>query len=451
MHRLIAAAFRGLACATVIAFLACRPEVARAQDTDFQVGIGVHLYGMDRPEIIRQLNLAAAAGFNAIRMDVPWRVVEKRAGSYKIPALWDFIVDSAKIRGIDVLMILDYGNPLYNRGDKPVTPSAVAAFAKYAAAVAGHFRHSVRHFEIWNEWNGPLGNTTIGRPEDYIRLIAAVYPKIKASVPGATVIVGATSGQSYQGLVGAPGYSSRQVSAWGFFARLLDLGMLKYGDAISVHPYTMNMLPQTGIANSADGYFNLMKAILAKIESKSNGKMPPVYVTEVGWVTSTNSRPPFVSEDAQAAFVPQSLLLSRTLPDIAGVFVYELKNAGNSTSDPEMNYGITRRDGTPKPAYLAVKNLMSLTGQLMHPATLQDGDAVRSVTLKNASGIGVNFVWTQTPDTRDAVVRCGGSVANLRIVVDGNDQAGQCNSDVTLSTKPIAIIGNGTSVVVKSK
>ena len=51
------------------------------------------------------------------------------------------------------MFILDYGNRLYDHGQAPRSDSARAAFARFAAAAARHFRGQGVIWEIWNEPN----------------------------------------------------------------------------------------------------------------------------------------------------------------------------------------------------------------------------------------------------------------------------------------------------------
>jgi hypothetical protein len=331
------------------------PCRSATDDSTFLSGVGAHLYGLSRPEIIRQLDAIARAKLKAVRIDLPWRIVEKKRGTYEIPALWDFIIDQARSRSIEPLVILDYGNKFYDGGNKPISDTAVAGFAGYAGAMADHFKGRVRLFEVWNEWNGTTGNTTPGRPEDYLKLAAAAYPVIKQKAPSSIVIVGASSSQGFQSLI----QPKRHIAAWQYFDRLLDLGLLQYGDALSIHPYTLFLQPASGIANTASGYSRYMAIILARIGRANGGKPFPTYVTEIGWPSGPVSAQPFVTEAEQASYVVQSIVISRSMPGVAGAFLYELQDGGNDHTNRENNFGLLYYNGTPKPSYKALQRLMN--------------------------------------------------------------------------------------------
>ncbi|MDE2149711.1 MAG: hypothetical protein KGJ55_07755, partial [Gammaproteobacteria bacterium] len=106
-----ASALRWLRGVTLIAAVANVPAFAHG----IMLGVGVHFINVPsvQPTL---LDLARKIGFDAIRDDAEWKFVETTKGVYRIPPAWDQFVDSARQRGIEPLLILDYGNPLYDRG-----------------------------------------------------------------------------------------------------------------------------------------------------------------------------------------------------------------------------------------------------------------------------------------------------------------------------------------------
>ena len=90
----------------------------------------------------------------------------------------------------------------------------------------------------------------------------------------------------------------------------------------------------------------------------------PIWATECGYHTamqSTNQQPP-ISEAAGAKYFPR-LLAEYFNRGIARTYTYELYDQGTSLAEQEQNWGLIRRDYTPKPAYLAEKNLIALLGE----------------------------------------------------------------------------------------
>ena len=94
-----------------------------------------------------------------------------------------------------------------------------------------------------------------------------------------------------------------------------------------------------------------------------NAAHKPWWVTETGYYTAphatTGVYQPGVSEAAQGKYVPR-LYLDYFNAGIVHTSVYEIIDEHVSQSDAESNYGLMHNDGTPKPAYTAMKNMLTL-------------------------------------------------------------------------------------------
>jgi len=167
-------------------------------------GVGVNIHFVTGHE--QDLDLIAAAGFKFIRMDFGWAGIESRKGEYRWGD-YDQLLANLDKRGLRALFILDYSNPLYEEtvsSTNPVThkaeqalaspqhPESVAAFARWAAAAADHYRGRKVIWEIWNEPNIQFWQP---KPEvrQYTLLALASVKAIRAVDPGATIIGPATS------------------------------------------------------------------------------------------------------------------------------------------------------------------------------------------------------------------------------------------------------------------
>ena len=86
----------------------------------------------------------------------------------------------------------------------------------------------------------------------------------------------------------------------------------------------------------------------------------PIIATESGWhnAVAAESGQPGVSETAAGNYVPR-LWLEYFNRNIQRVYLNELIDKWE-TDDKEGNFGLLRRDGTPKPAFTAVQNLITL-------------------------------------------------------------------------------------------
>ena len=86
----------------------------------------------------------------------------------------------------------------------------------------------------------------------------------------------------------------------------------------------------------------------------------PVIATEAGWHNAVSSRSgqPGVSEAAAGKYIPR-LCLEYFNQGIKRVYINELINKWQN-SKKEGNFGLLHRDGSPKPAFTALKNLISI-------------------------------------------------------------------------------------------
>jgi hypothetical protein len=159
---------------------------------------------------------------------------------------------------------------------------------------------------------------------------AAMYQHAKQIAPGVTVI----------GLTTTSAYGASYVG---------DIS--SYMDAGTLHPYPSAQVPMA--------YLQSTENALAAL----NGAHKGWWVTETGYYTAPNATQnvyqPGVTEAAQAKYAPR-LYLDFFAAGISHTSIYELIDEHSSQSDAEANYGILRNDGSQKPAYASIKNLIAL-------------------------------------------------------------------------------------------
>jgi hypothetical protein len=92
-----------------------------------------------------------------------------------------------------------------------------------------------------------------------------------------------------------------------------------------------------------------------------NSGSKPVMATEFGYNNALNSTTGIKSapEKASGKYVPRSYLLQFNR-GLTRVYNYELIDQGTDLADAEQNFGLLRNDGSPKPAFIALKNLIGL-------------------------------------------------------------------------------------------
>lgn len=130
----------------------------------------------------------------------------------------------------------------------------------------------------------------------------------------------------------------------------------------------------------------------------------PFIVTESGYHTAlkdTSGQSP-TSEKAQAVYLPR-MYLSFFDAGIPRTFKYELLDlqADPGQRSRKLNWGLVRADGTPKPAYVAVKNLLALfddPGVSFEPKPLSvqvngADDSLRQMVFQRRDGEHLVALW----------------------------------------------------------
>jgi len=149
-------------------------------------------------------------------------------------------------------------------------------------------------------------------------------------------------------------------------------------------------------------------AVVLKDAMQESGAM---YATELGFHTATDSRAgggvqPYVSEPAQAVLELQQLLANYR-DGIDRSYIYELLDEGDDNSQAEDRFGLVHADGSPKPVYTALKNLLAevrgtgaTTTADSAPVNLRmtgGSDVTTSLTLPRADGSTVVAIWEASP------------------------------------------------------
>jgi beta-glucosidase/6-phospho-beta-glucosidase/beta-galactosidase len=192
MKKLLAALLTGIAGWTAVA--------DGLPDLTLPNGVGVNIHFTTGHE--RDLNMIQAGGFKWVRTDLGWDRMERQKGVYDWSD-FDKFTDELDKHGLRAYYILDYSNPLYESavdGENPIThkpeshvtpapqhAESVAAYARWAAATAEHFRGRGVVWEIWNEPNGTFWEPKADAAQ-YTALALAAAKAIRAADPHACIV-----------------------------------------------------------------------------------------------------------------------------------------------------------------------------------------------------------------------------------------------------------------------
>jgi len=292
----------------------------------------------------RDLDMIAAAGFKFVRMDLPWQATESSPGTYDWSA-YDELTAHLNQHGLRAMYILDYSHTSYETQvevrdassptpkkqiSSPRHPESIAAFARWAAAAATHFR---KEHVIWEIYNEPNGNFWFPKPDaaEYTALALATAKAICQADPGATII--------------APALAAFD---WKFLDHFLASGVLEFIDGVSVHPYRNgSQPPETAAAD-----FKQMREMIDRYAPKSKHGKIPIISGEWGYTSERAG----VTTGAQAAYAVRQQL-ANLLSGVPLSIWYDWKNDGVDPGDGEQNFGTVNNDLTPKPAYVALQTM----------------------------------------------------------------------------------------------
>jgi hypothetical protein len=168
-------------------------------------------------------------------------------------------------------------------------------------------------------------------------------------------------------------------------------------DGGTIHPYPSGGVPTLNLASTESN------------SSVLNAAHKPWWVTETGYYTSPNATisvyQPGVDESSQAKYATR-LYLDYFRAGIVHTSIYEIADEHSNMSDAEANYGLLHNDGSPKPAYTALKNLLTLLadpGSTFTPTTglayslVGTTSTVRQSLFQKRDGRFYLVLWNDVP------------------------------------------------------
>lgn len=317
------------------------------------LGVNIHFTDPQAGE----MEMLAEGGFRWVRMDFAWGGIEREKGKYDFSA-YDRLMSDLRPHGVRALFILDYSNPFYDGGNSPSSEEGRAAFAKWAAAAADHFRGQNILWEMYNE-----PNIGFWRPkpdaDQYIKLALAVGQAIRRVAPDEVYIGPATSTMDFD-----------------FLEKCFRAGLLEYWAGVTVHPYRQQA-PET----VAEDYARLRGLIK---QYAPQGKDIPILSGEWGYSSAWSG----LDEPAQGKRLPRQWLINLA-NDVPVSIWYDWHDDGTDPKEPEHHFGTVHheyRSGQrpvyePKPAYLAARTLTTQLSGCCFNKRLCTGNADEYVLL----------------------------------------------------------------------
>ena len=302
-----------------------------------------------------QFNYIADSHATAVRIDVPWEVMDggsKGVYSSLRLGLIDAYVNRSVAAGIDVLMVVTNAPSWANGSSDPhVAPINNADFTDYLAFLINRYNGKVNAYEIWNEPNGGWAWTNPDAAR-YASLLKASYTRAKAINPNVQIL--------------APSLSGPDQASWlnTFYAQ----GTKDYFDAFSMHGYWWNLngstvLPYYNSTNPNASIFGAFTTRILPVMKNYGDGAKRVWWTETGIATQGSS----TTEADAAAKVDEAFnaLKAGVIPTMDRVYWYSSTDTIGTGS--EQNFGLIDLTGTtptsptptnfiPKPAYTRFQN-----------------------------------------------------------------------------------------------
>jgi hypothetical protein len=209
--------------------------------------------------------------------------------------------------------------------------------------------------DVWEAGNEPDAEFVPYDPAGYVnRYLAPAYRGLKQGDPAVRVIAG---GVTYSDL--------------DWYRAVAAAGGLRVTDAVVVHPYSSpGQVPPTtpytagGRPDRYKHYLTYLTEVARWIRTTERPGLP-IWATEFGWASTSFQDPtrPWwngVGEADQGRFARESVeYLRREVPEVEVAFWYNFRDRTGSTHPHEDSMGLVRRDFSPKPAYVALREVLA--------------------------------------------------------------------------------------------
>lgn len=308
------------------------------------------------------LDLQRGIGVRTMRQWFDWAAIEPQKGNYKW-GTYDVLMAQTARRGMEVLPIL-FGESPWGSSRPPAggnngyyPPGALHNddFGQFAAAIAKRYgpngsfwaanptipKQPIRAYQIWNEPHVPAYWPDGPSPAQYVAMLKATTPKVKAVDPGAEIVAAGISESGVPGAIGLRDYITGMYAAGGN----------GYFDTLAIHPY----------ATTVPGTMYWLDVAKQVATSKGDPNVG-MRVTEIGWASGGPSGYVTTTEAGQAANLTglfTELVRRRQDLNLKGVVWYSWHDA-----PPEIDWwakytGLLRLNGTFKPSYYAYRDVVA--------------------------------------------------------------------------------------------
>ncbi len=359
---------RGALAVTSEALLAARPSPAQSGPVVMtSPDYAVQAFLWWRPELAeRDMLVVKDMGFRWIKQGFGWRDIELKKGQFD----WshtDHIVDTMeRYGGLSLLVRVDH-QPAWARSGCTLQgpPQNLADFGDFLTALATRYRGKIEAYQVWNEPN--LAREWCDQapdPAGYAEMLRVAYQAIKAADPRALVI---SAGLSPTGT--RPPQAMPDDEYLDALYRAMNGSPDGYFDVLGVHAagYAAppELSPEEAAADKAryggERFFTFRRVEdLRAIQERYGDGDRRVAVLEMGW-TSDPVHPEYawhaVSEAQKAEYLVRAYAYARDhwQPWIGLMTAIYICDPDWTEQNEQYWWCITNPDGTPRPAFAALK------------------------------------------------------------------------------------------------
>lgn len=321
-----------------------------------EIGIaaGSKLVGFSDEALESEMMGIVGLGGEWVRFDIEWGFVQFSSPLKYDWSKYDRIINIIIKYNLKPLPILTY-TPEWARvpgcrGGSKCPPADPQAFAEFAAeAVRRYKKKNVHYWQIWNEPNSYDFWATKADCKAYTELLKATTPAMKKVDSQAFIVTGG---------VAQVGNTDVNIAPLDFIECIYKNGGKNYFDAIGFHAYTFPNLPSQSI-NNGWGRMGLGDNSVLKIMKKYNDTNKKIWITEFGAPTGGPDPRWYLSEQKQAEYYEDALNLYKKSDWAGPLFIYTYLDSGFEPTTNENFFGIVRFDGSFKPAYKKIQELIN--------------------------------------------------------------------------------------------
>jgi hypothetical protein len=334
---------------------------------DSLFGVNYH-FRLNAASDAQELAVSQALGIHFARMDVLWKNIEREPGKYDFNR-YDILLRQLAEHNIRPMLILDYGNKLYGDEHAIRNPEERAAFARFAAVAAARYKGRGVIWEIWNEPDSGRFWSPAPNVNEYVAMAIDCASAIRSADPDAVIIGPAVSWMNLP-----------------FLESAFKLGLLKYIDAVSVHPYRVNN-PETVTAE-----YQKLRGLIEKYQPTPT--KIPIIASEWGYSATSLDH----DERLQANYAAR-IILTNAMNGIPVTILYDLRNVGRNPNDKESNFGVMTNNLQPKAAYYTISELsQALAGKYFVIRLASDANDYLLVFSDGSEMGNVLVSWTTAGD-----------------------------------------------------